>query len=94
MLTVYVSIGNSDDELSQAEWSKFAYEVDMVIRRSAERVHGEWYSPGGAAYQNACWCFEVGMVVSQKLRRELAEAGSRWRQKAVTWAVAEVEFLP
>lgn len=93
MLTVYVSIGNSDDKLSQQEWSRFVGEVDRIVRVAAARVHGAWLSPSAAPFQNACWCFEVTLTTARRLRVELVAVGGRYRQDSVAWAVAETDLL-
>jgi hypothetical protein len=59
---VYVSIGNSDDRLSQSHWSGFAREVQAVVRRHAKAVVGEWYSLPDSPYQNACFAFAPGDI--------------------------------
>lgn len=64
-MTVFVSIGNSDNRLTQQEWSEFWTSVDMTIHlvvqaeEMAGRVHGTWVSPSTVPYQNACWAFSV-----------------------------------
>lgn len=57
--TIYVSIGNSDDKLSQAMWAAFVDDVDSIVRQYATTVHGQWFSLPGSRWQNACWCFEA-----------------------------------
>lgn len=69
---VYLGIGNSDDKLSQAEWSRFVSDTAKAIRAftrnsryrdgveqgpdAAARIIGEWLSPSDAEWQNAAWC--------------------------------------
>lgn len=92
MLTVYISIGNSDDKLSQAEWSTFHSAVDQVIRRGAHRVHGAWLSPSADPWQNACWCIEIESSIW--LRGQLANLARAYEQDSIAWAEAPVtEFL-
>lgn len=101
MSTVYITIGNSDDKLGQAEWASFYAAVDGVIRRVAHRVHGAWVSPSTDPWQNACWCAEVprgpfgGVDDAPKwLRGQLANLASAYGQDSIAWAEAPaVEFL-
>lgn len=96
---VYVSIGNSDDKLSQSEWAVFLGSVREVLRRHASAVHGEWYSAPDAGYQNACFCVEFSSasdlavkvgVVQMSLERTRQD----YQQDSVAWAVAEqTEFI-
>jgi hypothetical protein len=90
---VYVSIGNSDDKLAQAEWSGYASRVRAECRNYAIKVHGEWYSASSGAWQNACFCLELTEHLVGMLRQALIEARQEFRQDSVAWAVAETEFL-
>lgn len=93
MVTVYVSIGNSDDKLGQAEWSRFWVETDSLIQVKAERVHGQWLSSPTAPFQNACWCFAVALTNVRALRLGLTRLAIRYRQNSIAWAAAEEDFV-
>lgn len=92
-MIVYISIGNSDDKLTQAEWSK--YVVEMLTRVvSIGKRHGDWYSAPYTPYQNACWCVEFSSDADIQEAREVAtEIRQKWRQDSIAWAVAETEFI-
>lgn len=93
MTTAYVSIGNSDDKLSQADWAEFHAAVDAVIRRVAE-VHGAWVSPSTDPWQNACWCIDVTGVSTTWLRNRLVNFALAYQQESIAWAeVQQTEFL-
>lgn len=92
--TIYVSIGNSDDRLSQAEWAHFYVEVDAAIDRTCTQVHGRWHSAGDSLWQNACWCVVTLDDQNElKLREALALAARAWRQDSIAWAEATTEFI-
>jgi hypothetical protein len=94
MPTVYVSIGNSDDKLTQREWSAFWEHAGAVIRRWSAAIHGEWLSLPGAPYQNACWCIEVDEETADLiLRPELVHLVRHFRQDSIAWAEATTTFL-
>jgi hypothetical protein len=88
VITVYISIGNSDDKLPQARWADFLTDMDGAIREHAIEVHGEWHSLPDAPWQNACWC----VVIAEP--RPLASAVTRIRanygQESAAWAEAPV----
>jgi hypothetical protein len=92
--TVYISIGNSDDRLTQAEWSEFCRDVDGLVRRYAE-VHGAWYSLPSTKWQNACWCvaFEPRSSLKRSTMEELAVISKRYRQHSIAWAEAKTTFI-
>jgi hypothetical protein len=98
MITAYVTVGNSDDKLTQVEWCHFHPAVDQVVRRAAQRVHGAWVSPSADPWQNACWCIEVddspGAFGVQWLRGRLTNLAVAYQQDSIAWAEApQVEFL-
>lgn len=93
MITVYISIGNSDDKLTQADWASFYREACVAIRDAATTVHGQWVSEPTSAWQNACWCIEIGPAQASSLKAKLAEIAGFYIQDCVAWAEANTEFL-
>lgn len=93
MTTVYVSIGNSDDRLSQSEWAAFAMEVQSRVSLDASRVHGYWTSSSVSPWQNACICADIPESTVPALKKELAVIGRRYRQDSIAWAVAKTELI-
>ena len=96
MRTVYVSIGNSDNKLTQQEWSDFWHEMNNWIQGRVA-VHGAWLSEPSSRYQNACWCFEVpddpNSFVTQAMISNLIRIARDHRQDSVTWMLGDVQFL-
>lgn len=93
MSTVYISIGNSDDKLSQSEWSSFYAITDSTIRRWADAIHGAWLSIPSDPWQNACWCAEIPEDAAQSLVDELASLTRAFRQDSIAWAEAKTQFI-
>lgn len=104
-VTVYVSIGNSDDKLTQAQWGRFWDAVNLTLYRTADQVHGQWMSNPVSAWQNACWCVtftpSVEVVdhqgrISTRLewvRTRMSRLAADYGQDSVGWAVADVELI-
>lgn len=90
--TIYISIGNSDDKLTQAEWAHFYGSVTDWIDEYATAVHGRWASEPTSPYQNACWCIEVNEG-AWRLREGLAHVADTFRQDSIAWAPATTEFI-
>lgn len=93
LLTVYVSIGNSDDKLSQAQWSTYCQVVNIRVRRFADVIYGVWYSLSNDAWQNACWAFRIRESEAVKLKNRLQDACMDFGQDSIAWAVASTEFI-
>ncbi|GAA4225994.1 hypothetical protein GCM10022254_09420 [Actinomadura meridiana] len=94
MITVYASIGNSDDKLTQTRWSGLAQRFVNEINQFASRIHGVWYSAPDSRYQNACVCFEITGARAPYLREYLAAACKDFDQDSIAWAVVQgTEFI-
>lgn len=86
-MIVYISIGNSDDKLTQREWSDYWGHVGGSVRRWADTVHGEWLSLPSDPYQNACWCVDIdGDKARLMLRPDLEHLARDFRQDSIAWA--------
>lgn len=100
MITVYISIGNSDDKLTQADWASYVLDVDRAfeaaVRYEGSRVHGRWHSLPHEPWQNACWCADwhpdLAHVV-EALSRKLATIAHAYRQDSIAWAEATTTFI-
>lgn len=91
--TVYASIGNSDDKLTQARWAEFHGKFSAAVRSLALQVYGDWVSPGTDPWQNACIAFEIGYETSARLQRDLAELAAEYGQDSIAWAEADTQFI-
>ena len=93
LLTIYTSIGNSDDKLTQQKWAEFHELFATLVRAAAEQVHGDWHSVPNSPWQNACMCFETTPEKAERLKQVLAEAAAEFEQDSIAWAVTETEFI-
>ena len=53
-MTVVVQIGNSDDKLTQKNWSFFVADVRTAVASVATRIHFSSGSPSAQSWQNYC----------------------------------------
>ena len=92
-VTVYISIGNSDDRLTQRRWAEFHWNIHSELEGRGQ-LHGEWASDPVAEFQNACWCitFPDGRIAGL-VRTLVACIARQFGQEAVAWAVAETDFV-
>lgn len=96
-MTIHVAIGNSDNRLTQEEWSNYFHEVDLLVHSSAPHVYGTWLSPSESPYQNACWGFELPHEAywnRDSVQVCLREIAGRYRQDSVSWNESDTQFLP
>lgn len=59
MTTYYVSIGNSDNKLSQQKWALFCHQLTEYVARNSTNIYGVWHSLPNDSYQNMCIGFET-----------------------------------
>lgn len=81
--TVFVSIGNSDDKLSQKQWAKFCAGVREAMRAYADTYLGEWYSKPGEKWQNMCVAGDVDRRAMTGLLSELEVLREEYRQDSI-----------
>lgn len=80
---VYISISNSDDKLSQADWCAYIEDVQAAIAVGAW-FHGKWFSSPVSEFQNACWCIEIGD--GELLKSHLSALAADYGQDSIAWA--------
>jgi hypothetical protein len=98
---VYISIGNSDDKLTQRQWSCFISDTLHHAHHHASEFHGYWLSSPESPWQNACFSVEFSEDARwpldervPALKTALRELARRYRQESIVWAEApKVEFL-
>lgn len=88
MTVFYATIGNSDDKLSQREWSEYSTAFMAAVVELAGRVHGQWWSAPDAPWQNACACFEAEPPALTALMERLTRLRATYRQDSIAWAEA------
>jgi hypothetical protein len=94
MYTVYVAIGNSDDKLSQPQWSKFWRAVNRCVRGEHNHVHFSGCSDTREPWQNAMWCVEVADAQTvHGMREYLNRVRVEYNQDSIAWTCVLSEHL-
>lgn len=97
-VNAYISIGNSDDKLSQQEWSRFIEVTrDFLTGNRGNhlggqvwQIHGEWYSRPDHPWQNANWCVEINEEDTYYLYGQMAEHAKIHRQDSIAVTVGRL----
>lgn len=106
-MIVYISIGNSDDRLGQAAWSRFHNAIHGLLTGgqdpidgwgalafSRPEMHGHWLSVPSEPWQNACWCVQIEEHDAPAMKGELAMLAQFFGQDSIAWApVMDTEFI-
>ena len=93
MTTVTLQIGNSDDKLSQAEWSNFFRDCHDCIIDHSEAVHFAAPSIGSALWQNGCFVAEISDDDIAIFSLELTAIRMRYRQDSVAVTYGKTAFV-
>lgn len=93
MKVVYIAIGNSDDSLSQKNWSEFVRAVHNLLPPFVEQTVFAGFSLPSAPYQNAIWCVVTKPDYEIILKRRLKKLAEIYKQEAISWAVAPTTEL-
>lgn len=93
MTTITVQIGNSDDKLTQKEWSDFVAETGKALITRTGLIHFHSCSHGGAQWQNAAWVATISSSPLGYLRGDLAALAKKFRQDSIALTVGDTEFL-
>ena len=93
MKTVVILIGNSDDKLSQKEWSDFCYRINDLVVFYGKTVQFAGGSPSNKPWQNACYVFEMEEVNIKHVKNELSEMVYIYKQGSIAMIVGETEFI-
>lgn len=95
MKTITVQIGNSDDHLSQKEWSEFVIWIDSEIRQRAAKIFFFGTAIPVSPYQNACWVFDIDISLQDYtvLKIMLKNVKEYYHQNSVAFTVGDTIFL-
>jgi hypothetical protein len=91
--TVVVQIGNSDDKLSQAEWSEFVLRIRDIIGSHSQTVHFDGGSRYDAEWQNACFVSEVQYIFLNMLLEDIKDCRTEFRQDSAAVTVGPTVFV-
>lgn len=93
MKTVTLQIGNSDDKLTQAEWSSFVFAMRDAVIRSMHQMHFSGTSPSDAVWQNACFVFEIHDGNIPRLYELAIECRRKFRQESVAISIGDTMLV-
>lgn len=93
MYNVVVSIGNSDDKLTQIDWSRFCNDMSLVVTKHSRQIHFYGHSDGGAIWQNALWLSEMDDTEFDEFKMELRKLKVKYRQNSIYMQVGNPIFV-
>jgi len=94
MLTITLQIGNSDDKLTQREWSSFVIEVSAIVEGNASHTHFFGAPSNWFVWQNVAWVIQFDDdAVKEIFKKKLIGIRKKYRQDSVAWTEGETVFI-
>ncbi len=91
--TMSVLIGNSDDKLTQLQWSVFVMAVNRLIEGAAAKVHFSGGSAWDTCHQNCCFVIEIEEQYVAGFLERLKEIRENFHQDAAAIVLGETVFI-
>jgi hypothetical protein len=89
--TIIVQWGNSDDKLTQKEWSEFCSVLAQMANNMPTHFFG--FSSPVASWQNGCWVFASTMPEVRDIKFTLANLATRFKQDTIALTIGITEFV-
>lgn len=93
MITITIQAGNTDNKLSQQEWSNFVRKLDGEIRFHAEDIHFFGGSENWALWQNVAWIIVTDRNRLEILKSQVMNTREAFYQSSVAWTEGATEFV-
>lgn len=93
MKTVIIQIGNSDDKLTQAQWSHYVESVRNEIEQIANEVHFFGGAPTWYPWQNVAWCIVCDESKIDLLGDRLIKVRESYKQGSVAFTIGKTVFI-
>jgi hypothetical protein len=93
MNSITITIGNSDNKLTQEEWSYFVGEMHSIILTHVKSIHFSGGSNFDRPWQNACWVCETFPDKLSELLGKIIECREGYRQDSVAVIMGNVQFI-
>ena len=93
LVTVSILIGNTDNKLSQQEWSGFVASLRTAVGALNAKEHFFGAPPNYAPQQNACWVIEIDDQQIEELKRLIAGVRSSFKQDSAAMLIGKTELV-
>lgn len=92
--TITIQIGNSDDKLTQKEWSDYVEIVKQIVEVYALETHFFGGSSNWQPWQNVAWVIRIfSDDTMESLVRNLKEVRAEYNQDSIAWTEGETKFI-
>lgn len=88
-----IQIGNSDNKLTQEEWSAYVNAVHSATIDDGIETHFFAASEGTKPWQNACWIVAIRETELDDMIRELRKIRKKYRQNSIAIVLGDVRLI-
>ena len=92
-VTASIMIGNSDNKLTQCQWSEFVAAARAEISHHAQQTFFQGFSATDAPWQNACWVVSVNSDELDELKACLARLAQDNGQDSIALVLGKSELI-
>lgn len=92
-MLISVQAGNSDNKLTQWQWSYFVRQLNDILAAYQTARHFFGGSETYAKWQNVCWVCEVKAEEIESLKQALRDCRESYQQDSVCLLVGQAEFV-
>ena len=91
LMDICIQIGNTDNKLTQQEWSEYIeYIYDICVNYGV--VHFSGGSSAEKHFQNYCFCVS-DVRDSDRFKNDVLLVRKDFRQDSLTWLQGEIDFI-
>ena len=91
--TVCIQIGNSDNKLTQEEWSNFVNGVRYYVKTFSVSIFFDGSSPNDAPWQNHALIFGCDLENYHRIREHAIRLRKQFKQDSVALLEGDTEFI-
>lgn len=88
-----IQIGNSDNKLTQQEWSQFVDEIREATNTDGIETHFFASSEGSKPWQNACWVVAIRETEVEDMLKTVKKIRRRYKQESVAIVLGDVRLI-
>lgn len=93
MNKIVISIGNTDNKLTQMEWSDYVSDVELIIEKMNILKHFFGGSSNWEWWQNAAWILEVHPKDIDVFVKEIKRIREKYKQDSAFVMIGEGLFI-
>lgn len=88
-----IQIGNSDNKLTQQEWSEYVDAVHAATTVDGIETHFFASSEGSKPWQNACWVVAIREKEVDAMMRAVTKIRKQYKQESVAVVLGDVRMI-